>query len=162
MQTLSELQFQTLAEKVFALLEGEWSIERVIEPGGHFIGMSSFRPMERDVLVYRESGQLVIGDGQIFSSERSYLYSLKDNYIEVVFHDGSSVGEHFVDLIFPENQNNQWPIETVSETHVCRLDNYDAIYRIESEDIFHITYIVCGPKKSYVSRTLFRRIGMPL
>ncbi len=149
------------AARAFALLEGSWSVERTIEPGGRFVGTASFTLEEKGVLIYRETGTVTLANGRKLSAKRSYHYRLRDDLIEVRFHDGSNAGERFVDLIFPDSQDHPWPIETASDTHVCRLDRYDAVYRLDFEDLFQIVYFVHGPQKDYVSRSTYRRLANP-
>jgi hypothetical protein len=146
------------ARRAFSLMEGSWRIDRTIDPGGHFLGTATFQRSPDGTLAYRESGTMVVDGGQQFSATRCYRYRLDDDRIEVRFDDGVNVGNHFLDLLFRETQDRPFPIETVRDTHLCRLDTYDAVYRFETRELFHITFVVNGPKKAYVSHSTFRRI----
>lgn len=147
-------------ERVFALMEGAWAVERTIAPGGRFSGTATFEREGDDRLVYREKGVVDYDNFGRFTGERSYLYILAADHIEVRFHDGTNAGQHFVDLLFPEAPDAGWPIVSARDTHVCRLDNYETSYRFLSPDRFEITYVVKGPAKDYISQSLFQRTGV--
>jgi hypothetical protein len=145
------------AERVFALLEGTWSIERTITPGGTYAGTAEFTSVTDTVLAYHEAGNLSLPNGKRLHGERRYKYELHDAVIEVSFADGMNSGQHFIFIDFPQSQENVWPIESAEDTHICRLDKYIASLSFESEDVLVITYLVSGPKKGYVSRSTYTR-----
>jgi dimethylaniline monooxygenase (N-oxide forming) len=147
-----------LGRRVLDLLRGHWAIERQIEPGGHFTGMAAFTQRSDDSLLYRENGRLVLDDGITLEGENSYVYALRNGDIEVSFADGPSRGVHFIDISLPADQPDDAPIVSI-DRHLCRLDTYDATFCIENAALFTITYVVSGPKKSYVSRSAYRRMG---
>jgi hypothetical protein len=146
------------ARRVLDLLRGHWAVERQIEPGGHFIGMATFTQRSADSLLYRESGQLVLDDGTALEGENSYIYTLSSGDIEVSFAGGPGRGGHFIDITLPEDQPDDVPVVSV-DRHYCRLDAYDATFRIENRALFTMAYVVNGPTKAYVIRSAYRRLG---
>ena len=50
-----------------------------------------------------------------------------------------------------------WPLQSGGR-HQCRLDQYEAILRLETPDRYVMTYVVCGPRKGYVSRSVYTRV----
>jgi Family of unknown function (DUF6314) len=145
-----------LSRRIFALLHGGWAIERRITPGGRFTGTATFTPRSADSLLYRESGRLVLHNGTELLGEKSYLYALRPGGIEISFNDGLSKGAHFIDIFLPYDRPDAFPIAS-SDRHRCRLDTYDATFRMENPALFTLTYVVNGPTKAYVSRSVYRR-----
>jgi dimethylaniline monooxygenase (N-oxide forming) len=145
------------ARRVLDMLRGHWAIDRQIEPGGHFTGMAAFTQRSANSLLYRESGQLLLADGTVLAGENSYVYALRNGDIEISFADGPSQGVHFIDISVPDDHPDNLPIVSVDQ-HRCRLDTYDATFRIENHDRFKVTYIVNGPAKAYVSRSVYSRL----
>jgi dimethylaniline monooxygenase (N-oxide forming) len=146
-----------LGRRVLALLSGHWAIERRIEPGGHFTGTASFTRRSADSLLYRESGRILLDNGTVLAGENSYVYALRDGDIEVSFASGPSRGVHFIDVALPADQPDTLPVIS-ADRHLCRLDTYDARFRMETPDAFTMTYDVRGPAKGYVSRSAYRRL----
>jgi dimethylaniline monooxygenase (N-oxide forming) len=144
--------------RVMALLAGDWSIERTVEPGGHFAGTARFSPMPEGHLRYDETGTLRLPDGTELPGGNRYFYALRDDRIEVNFADGANMGGHFLDIAFPPAPDAVWPLQS-NGRHQCRLDQYDATFRMENPDCFIITYVVRGPHKGYVSRSVCRRLA---
>jgi dimethylaniline monooxygenase (N-oxide forming) len=144
--------------RVLDLLRGRWSIERWIEPGGTFTGEATFVYRSPDSLLYRESGVLVLANGTRLDGRNSYIYALCNGDIEISFADGPSRGKQFITISLPADTLNEFPIVS-ADRHLCRLDTYEATFRLESADLFSMTYVVRGPKKGYVSRSVYRRQG---
>jgi hypothetical protein len=142
--------------RVLDLLHGDWTVERRIEPGGHFKGAASFTPRSAGSLLYRESGRLVLDNGTVLDGENSYIYALRNGDIEISFTDGPSRGKQFIDISLPADHPVDFPIVS-ADRHLCRLDTYEATFRLENPDSFSMTYVVRGPKKGYVSRSAYRR-----
>jgi len=146
-----------LADRVFALLLGNWVIERDIRPKGRFSGTASFLSTGDTTMDYAEEGTLTLNDGTTMIGERTHTYRLHENGIEVLFADGPNAGEHFVDILFPADPEADWPLCS-GDTHYCLKDTYKAMFCFDTEDEFSITYTVCGPEKDYVSHSVYRRI----
>jgi hypothetical protein len=144
--------------RVMGLLEGEWAIDRTLEPGGRFVGTARFTPMQPDRLLYDETGTLQLPNGTRLEGSNRYVYALHDDRIDVTFGSGANAGAHFVDIVFPPTQDESWPLQS-TDRHLCRLDQYDAIFRMENPDRYVVTYVVCGPRKGYVSRSVCTRLA---
>jgi hypothetical protein len=152
------LQFDPAINRVMRLLEGEWAIDRTLEPGGRFVGTARFTPMQPDRLLYDETGTLQLPNGIELQGGNRYVYALRGNRIDVSFASGANAGAHFVDIMFPPAQDVLWPLQSTDQ-HLCRLDQYDAIFRMENPDRYIVTYVVCGPRKGYVSRSVCTRLA---
>ena len=76
----------------------------------------------------------------------------------MTFRDGVSAGERFTDLAFSPAPTGVSPLQAAG-LHPCRLDQYDAIFRVESPDRYTMTYVVSGPRKGYVSHSVYTRIA---
>jgi hypothetical protein len=126
-------------------------------PGGRFTGTAAFTRRSADSLLYRESGQLLLDNGTVLAGENSYVYALRNGDIEVSFASGPSRGVHFIDIALPREQPETLPLVS-ADRHLCRLDTYDADFRMDTPAAFTMTYKVCGPTKDYVSRSDFRRL----
>lgn len=146
-----------LAERLFDLLEGGWTIEREIRPKGRFSGTARFSRVDARTLAYVEEGILAMGDGREMPGERRYTYRLHEDRIKVIFVGGVNDGKTFVDLPFPSDAEARWPFRS-GDTHLCLKDTYQAMFCFENIDEFDVTYTVCGPAKDYVSRSVHRRI----
>ncbi|RNA27735.1 hypothetical protein BpHYR1_011812 [Brachionus plicatilis] len=154
-----------LTQKIFSFFKGSWSASRTIVNTGAFNGTASFESSETNAneLIYNEKGVFEFFDraDSKFDASRSFLYSLVDDKdIQVFFNDkGSekklfhcfrceSIGDHTENRIKFKNR------------HFCSPDTYDITYEIDFEnDQFEITYDVSGPEKSYISKTLFKKIS---
>ena len=146
------------AERAMSALTGLWSIDRTVEPGGRFAGTARFTPLSDGRLLYAETGTLRLPDGTELKAGNRYVYTLRDGAIEVTFADGGNAGAHFIDIAFSPTQTGVWPLQAAGG-HLCRLDQYDAIFRLESPDRYTMTYVVSGPRKGYVSRSVYTRLA---
>jgi dimethylaniline monooxygenase (N-oxide forming) len=146
------------AERAMSALKGLWSIDRTVEPGGHFAGTARFAPLPDGRLLYAETGTLRLPDGTELEGGNRYIYALRDGSIDVSFADGGNAGAHFIDLAFAPAQTGVWPLQAAGR-HPCRLDQYDAIFRLESPDRYTMTYVVSGPRKGYVSHSVYTRLA---
>lgn len=146
------------AERAMSALKGLWSIDRTVEPGGHFAGTARFTPLPDGRLLYAETGTLRLPDGTELEGGNRYIYALRDGAIDMTFADGENAGAHFIDLAFSPAQTGAWPLHAAGR-HLCRLDQYDAIFRLEHPDRYTMTYVVCGPRKGYVSRSVYTRLA---
>jgi dimethylaniline monooxygenase (N-oxide forming) len=145
-------------ERVMAALKGDWSIDRTVEPGGHFAGTASFTPMPDGRLLYAEKGTLRLPNGTSLEGGNRYIYTLREGEIEVSFADGRNAGSHFISVAFSSAQSGAWPLQSAAR-HQCRLDQYDAIFNMAGPDRYTMTYVVSGPRKGYVSRSVYTRLS---
>jgi len=135
------------AADIFNALEGTWQIARTITPGGRFAGQGAFNMVSDDELAYEESGELTLDSGQVIEAGRRFIYRLEGGVIAVYFDDGESKGQLFHRLEFKRNM--------ATGNHWCKDDYYEAQYSFNLPSDFEITYKVKGPKKDYVSASVF-------
>jgi dimethylaniline monooxygenase (N-oxide forming) len=143
--------------RLLELLLGLWAIQREITPGGNFRGVAKFLRRSADSVSYREAGTLTLDDGGSFPGENGYVYALRNGVIEISFAEGPSRGVRFIDISLPGDQSGMLPIIS-EDRHLCRLDTYDATFHMARSGEFRMTYVVHGPKKAYVSRSIYRRL----
>jgi hypothetical protein len=142
--------------RVLEMLRGHWTIARRITPGRHFTGTASFTALAADSLLYRENGRLLLDNRTELDGENHYVYALRNGDIEISFADGLSKGKRFIAISLPVDHSKAFPFVSV-DRHMCRLDTYEATFRMHDPDMFSMTYAVSGPKKDYISRSVYRR-----
>jgi hypothetical protein len=111
-------------------------------------------------MLYDETGTLQLPDGRQLKAANRYIYALRGDAIEIVFADGMNAGAHFLDLVFSPQHACGPPLESTGR-HQCRLDNYDAAFRMENANRYELTYVVSGPRKGYAMRTVYTRQDHP-
>lgn len=127
---------------------GRWRIERRIEDrlsgaGGRFDGEAVFVP-EGERLIYRERGELRLGDGPGFTAERTYLWRDEGGRIAVDFADGRPF--HAFD-----------PGADPAAHHLCIADDYRVRYDFSGWPEWRAEWTVTGPRKDYTMRSVYRR-----
>lgn len=153
-----------LSQKLFDFFQGSWSVIRTIENTGFFTGTATFELSESnsDELIYNERGVFEFFDrvDSKFDASRSFIYTLIDQKdIQVYFNDKNSDKKLFhcfgCETIADNGQNNI----VFKNKHFCSPDIYYITYEIDFEKVeFQITYDVNGPEKSYISKTLFKKL----
>lgn len=128
---------------------GRWSLSRQIEDrlagaAGRFEGEAVFAPHEGCGLIYRETGQLTLGNGPAFAAERGYLWRSVGGVIAVDFADGR-----------PFHQFD--PSGDPAAQHVCIADDYRVRYDFARWPVWLAEWNVLGPRKDYRMRSLYRR-----
>lgn len=99
---------------------------------------------DADGAVYREMGQLIVGDQQ-FEAERSYLWREQGPFIAVLFEDARPF--HDFD-----------PVAGGQATeHLCGQDMYRGGYDFSAWSCWSVTWDVVGPRKDYRSVTWYVR-----
>lgn len=150
------------AKHVFSLLEGSWSLIRTIAGHGIMKGKANLRKIENNQLSvkklrYREDGIFELNDGKKMDAQKEYLYILDNDIIGVYFVENKKQGRLFHMLDFKKNETTNFLSATA--VHNCFPDIYNVRYEIYNKDDFQITYLVNGPKKNYISETVFKRIN---
>ena len=54
-----------ISNKFFQNLESVWSLTREIDPHGSFLGQAVFSRVDADTILYQETGELTLAEGQI-------------------------------------------------------------------------------------------------
>lgn len=138
--------------KVFQALDGMWKIDRIIKPGGVMTGQVEFRPVSETQYHYTEQGRLTTEAGNVIEDvTRAYIYKFENNTIQIYYADGPDNGALFQTLNFIDKS-------CATAEHFCGQDLYKSEYQFNFADSFTIRHIVTGPKKDYVSETVFTRL----
>jgi hypothetical protein len=140
-------------DTVFDRLEGTWDLDRTIEGKATMRGTARFTRHDSAWLKYREEGRIQLPDGQSFDGHREYVFE--------GITDGFSV--YFAEMplrLFHEIAIVREGDELVgSAGHLCEADQYNSVYRFRADGSFVIEHLVKGPRKDYLSRTVFKRRG---
>lgn len=143
------------APAVFGRLGGAWTFERDISNQASMTGRACFRPGQGGHLRYEESGTLLLPTGQAIQARRSYLYFALENGFSVWFDEPAPRLFHEVRLAAAGG------VLRGSATHPCGQDQYATVYEFRPDGSFMIRHDVKGPRKDYVSVTVFRREALP-
>lgn len=125
--------------------QGHWTLTRVVREAGQVSHFEGTAVLDADGL-FREEGQWTQGPYAGLGGMRRYLWRPG---IEVLFDDGRPF--HRFDP--------QLTDQTVS--HWCDPDRYDGRYLIDLPGRFSVAWRVTGPRKDYLSETLYLRSGAP-
>ena len=150
---LPPLAFWGTPDSVFARLEGAWDLDRTIEGKATMAGMAQFTRLETGQLKYREEGRIRLPDGQSFDGHREYVYERSPDGFSVFF--AETPLRLFHDIAIAREGD-----EFVGTAgHLCVADQYDSAYQFLADGSFVIEHLVKGPRKDYLSRTVFKRRG---
>ncbi|MGJ7545682.1 DUF6314 family protein [Variovorax sp. LT1R16] len=139
------------ADAVFDRLEGAWQLMRTIEGQAEMHGVAVFTREGADSLHYREDGRVRLANGQAFDGHREYRFERAPDGLAVFFAETPPRLFHGI-VLAPEG--DAW---TGAATHLCTPDTYESRYRFLADGRFVIRHTVHGPRKAYVSETVFRR-----
>jgi len=144
-----------MEQPLYDTLRGNWSVNREIEDrfnatedrtggqGGFFTGTAQF---SGDIpnLAYREKGTLAIG-GTSLQAERQYIWQCHASSVTVLHKDGTP----FHDFTLIDG--------SATAEHVCGNDLYRGAYWFRSPAEWQVTWVVCGPRKDFTSKTTYHR-----
>lgn len=177
----------SLAYNIFKHIQGTWKITRKIPGTGFLNGHAIFdsNPNDPYELFYSENGIFVFDDGNSLEASKKYIYRYIDDDIYVFFHEKSATSSASSDSSFSSEEttitaptqefmtnslfhkfNITSHVYTQSQRffqfkalHLCKDDNYNVLYEfdLDKPDEFTIVYDVNGPKKNYLSETLFQK-----
>lgn len=123
--------------------EGSWSLYRRITPqhgpGAIFEGTAVWSPV-KDGLDYVEQGIMQLEGQPAMQAERRYLWS---DDLSVFFEDG-----RFFHAV---------PAQGGETDHWCDPDMYKGSYDFTQWPQFEVKWRVTGPRKDYLSQTLYTR-----
>lgn len=138
-------------DTVFDLLTGAWTLERTIEGQATMTGMAVFTPTAQGWSRYREEGRIRLADGKEFDGHREYLFERAPGGFVVHFAESPPRLFHAIEVV------RDGDALAGSATHLCTPDTYDSSYRFLADGSFVIRHTVHGPRKDYLSATVFRR-----
>lgn len=139
------------ADAVFDALAGAWTLARTIEGQAAMTGTAVFTPGEPGVLKYREEGRIRLADGKEFDGHREYLFERAPGGFVVHFAETPPRLFHAIGIV------RDGDALAGSATHLCTPDTYDSSYRFLPDGSFEIRHTVRGPRKDYLSATVFTR-----
>ncbi|MGJ7507686.1 DUF6314 family protein [Variovorax sp. GT1P44] len=137
------------AETVFDGLEGTWDLVRTIENQATMTGVAVFTPQPVAMLKYREECRVRLADGKAFDAHREYRFERSADGFSVYF------GEEPLRLFHRIRIVPDAVALFGSAPHLCAPDTYDSSYRFLVDGTFTIRHAVRGPRKDYVSDTVF-------
>ena len=139
------------SETVFDGLEGAWDLDRVIEGKATMVGIARFTRLDAGQLKYREEGRIQLAEGQAFDGHREYVFARSPGGFSVFFAETPLRLFHDIAIV------RDGDALIGSAGHLCVADQYDSRYTFLADGSFTIAHTVNGPRKDYLSRTVFRR-----
>lgn len=139
------------AQAVFDTLCGSWRFDRRIPGQAAMLGHARFERRADGELVYREAGLLRLDNGRTCPAYRSYVYRRLPDGFSVWFDEPQPRLFHEVRLA---QDGDAWRGRA---THPCGADRYDTAYTFRPDGSFVVRHDVVGPRKDYVSTTVFCR-----
>ncbi|MDP9892046.1 hypothetical protein J2W32_004189 [Variovorax boronicumulans] len=140
-------------DSVFDQFEGTWDLDRTIEGKASMVGTARFRRDDAAWLKYREEGRIQLPDGQSFDGHREYVFEGITDGFSVYFAETPLRLFHEIAIVREGDEL------VGSAGHLCVADQYDSVYRFRTDGSFVIEHLVKGPRKDYLSRTVFKRRG---
>lgn len=129
---------------------GAWTFDRQISNGCTMSG-DAVLTADGDGAVYVERGSLVLEDGQALDFSRTYFYQWLNGILKVFFDPQRQ--RLFLALNMSADGNT---IEG-SDVHFCGDDVYRSRYQFFEPNRFRTTHDVRGPRKAYISETIYWR-----
>jgi hypothetical protein len=142
----------TTPDAVFDGLEGAWRLARTIEGQAAMAGIAVFTATAPGWLRYREEGRIRLADGKEFDGHREYLFERTPGGFSVHFAETPPRLFHAIAVA------RDGDALAGSATHLCTPDTYDSSYRFLADGSFTIRHTVRGPRKDYLSATVFTRL----
>jgi hypothetical protein len=133
-------------------LHGAWHFDRTIDDKANMAGEASFALHSEGFVLYRESGLLRLASGEEFNSHRSYLFREAPCGFAVFF--AESPPRLFHQITLRDSKQGELAGDA---THSCGEDLYVSTYQFMPGFVFSVHHRVHGPKKNYLSHTVFRR-----
>jgi hypothetical protein len=130
---------------LFAMLGGEWRIERSISDGSRFSGNAVFTALNNNSWRMREAGVLAASSGEQYPATSCWRWQLSGRtQLEIHFVDRDRPTlYHRIEL---EPAGSDW---VGSAHHLCGEDSYHAKYVFSANHI-QILHRISGPQKNIV------------
>lgn len=138
------------ADTVFDGLEGAWDLDRTIENQARMTGTAVFAPFGT-MLKYREEGRMRLFGGKEFDAHREYRFERAPDGFTVHFEEEPLRLFHRVRIVSDADDF------VGTATHLCMPDSYESSYCFVADGSYMIRHRVRGPRKDYVSTTMFTR-----
>lgn len=140
------------AENVFDRLEGTWTLNREIVGAARMTGTAVFRRLPNGLFAYREEARVQLENGKSHAGSQNYFYERAAGGFSVFFAEEPMRLFHAVAVV-PEGDRL-----VGTTTHLCIADTYDSRYVFNQDGSFEVEHTVKGPRKEYVSGTVFTRL----
>ncbi len=114
-------------------------------------GTASFIVTSENEALYSESVTLALESGHAMPATRRYFYRHESDGLAIYFDEARE--NLFHRLLLEEADGGL----TAADRHLCSPDRYDSRYEFLADGTFRVTHVVDGPRKSYVSRTVYVR-----
>ena len=129
---------------------GEWDLRRTIADQlqgqeGRLTGTARFEPIGNTQLTYSEQGRLRLGAGPEMVASRQYSWSFLGDGVDVTFDDGRPFHR------FIPNGH------AAGTDHPCGDDYYTVRYDFTAWPLWEAVWTVKGPRKNYVSHSVYLR-----
>ncbi len=133
-------------------LVGNWNLERFYDNGAKVLGTANFTKIKANEFEYSETGVMILADGKEMMCTRKYIYKPSLSGFEVYFFENPE--KLFQKINLTKEKNGSL---SAKATHFCVKDVYASSYKFFSDRHFEITHVVCGPKKEYTSKGIFKK-----
>lgn len=146
-----------LRHAMLPALDGRWSLDRSVDdlgsgkPMAAMHGIATFTLGAAGEAAYAESATLALEGGQAMPATRHYFYRQEQDGLAIFFDEARS--QLFHRLVLEQGEGGLLG----ADLHLCTPDRYDSRYEFRPDGSFAVVHVVEGPRKSYVSRTLYRR-----
>ncbi|HEX3986889.1 MAG TPA: DUF6314 family protein [Acidobacteriaceae bacterium] len=141
---------------VFDRLQGEWSFVREVPGKAKMTGRARILPTGEGRARYDETARVLLADGKTLTGSQSYLYRrlpAPANGFDVLFSENEELFER-LDFHLSSDRSLRADAE-----HHCPPDHYVSHFALDREDHLFVEHAVRGPRKDYVVRTTYRRVG---
>jgi hypothetical protein len=135
---------------LFAMLGGEWRIERSISDGSRFSGNAVFTALDIHSWHMREAGMLAVTSGGRYPASNCWRWRLS-GLTQLEIHFGNRDGPTLYHRIELEPAGSGW---VGSAHHLCGEDSYRADYVFSANHI-QILHRISGPQKDIVIASVF-------
>lgn len=115
------------------------------------MGTAVFEAGMDGFISYHETVLLRLATGGSFDAERRYLYAARPDGFTVYFFETPPRLFHEISLV---RDQSDW---VGGATHMCGADIYDSHYVFAADAGFSVSHRVRGPRKNYLSHTVFKR-----
>ena len=136
-------------DRVFDRLEGGWILTRSITHQATMHGAARFSRTREDSLSYHERVQVRLSSGNSYEAYRDYVFKRDRCGFIVLFAEADQRLFHQVALTLSDGC-----LLGVAE-HLCSADRYLSTYKFLPDGSYAVEHRVSGPKKAYVSTTVY-------
>jgi hypothetical protein len=132
---------------------GMWHYQRCMTGGYKASGTVSFSSHGNSAgtLVYEENGVLQTPHGDALNAWQRYLFQPEKRQLSILFDEQPSRHFHVMSLRIKQGALRGRGV------HLCGDDRYDSGYTFYPDARFYTTHRVHGPRKRYISKTVYTR-----